>query len=265
MKINTAVLIIILLISFDSFAQSKKEQLIKLANTIDSFKISNEKLRFELDSLTNFINHQTQESEECLKVSSLLQSKYNTLKQIRISDSISYLIEKEKYITQLKTLKDSIYKENQKLSIWISKNLNILTPTINSSIKINQDLTQDLKKKIVNEYYWLGKKELKGIKNHAFYIELDLSDEDALKTMMISDNYLILSYHLNFGSDGNTMIINLQTMEIIVEDIFIVNYMLTDHIIKVEKDYYEDEGHVWEYGEYYIETGKYKFLSKTHY
>jgi hypothetical protein len=38
----------------------------------------------------------------------------------------------------------------------------------------------------------------------------------------------------------------------------------SEHVLYVDKDYYDDQGHVWEVGEYNIVTGAYKFLSKDH-
>jgi hypothetical protein len=256
-------LFLLLSLSFNIFSQSKKQQIIILTNDVDSLTNSNKKLHFEIDSMITFINHQAQDLRK-------VKINYDNIKQSKYIDSISYCKEKEKYLNQLIGLKDSINKESQNLSKWIKRNLNILLDdNIISSIKLNQDLTQSIKKTLFEEEYWLGANNQLLVKNakfedHNFYIRIDFGDENYSKTLLISNNFLILSYHLTWGSDGQAILINLKTMEDLLLQNYNVYSMITEDVLKISQDYYDNEGHVWEQGKYYIQSGTYEFLSKEH-
>jgi hypothetical protein len=248
----------------DCFSQSKKEQILILNNRIDSLINSNRMLRHEIDSMTTVIKGKSQQIKDCSHDLSKSHFDFEQLQQVRKSDSISHLAEIEKHIKVYKALRDSLKQSAENLSKWINKNLNILIPEEINNFKIVSDLTPNIKETLLQTEYWLKTKQVQEIKNNGFYISINLSDDDYSKKLFISNKYLIVSYHLTMGSEGGSILIDLNTMKETSLPGYYISSMESDFIIKVEKDYYDKNGHVWEYGTYNIQTGVYKFISKEY-
>jgi len=259
-----------LVLTTQSFAQSKKEQIVILETRVDS-------LNSVLLQERNSSNQRIQELNT--KVSSL-ESKITTLntnltdikkevaeyktdaqrQQLKIADLMRQIESKTDSLEKLRMQID-----NQMLAKWLTRNLNLNLniPDLSKKLRISRDLTEEIKL-ILKDDYWLGLKPVNKVQDNDFYISVDLSDEQYRKKLLLSEDYLIVSYHLTFGSDGNSFIVDLKTLAFYTLDGFYVNSMESKNILNVELDYYDDQGHVWEYGKYYITEEKYEFISKEH-
>jgi|GEM_PF-1950549 len=91
-------------------------------------------------------------------------------------------------------------------------------------------------------------------------IRLTKNDESYSKTMLISSNYIILSYHLSAGSDKGMIIIDLKTNTSWSDDYFATGFK-SAHELMVQYDYYDDY-HIFETGSYNINTRIYKMFSR---
>jgi len=263
MRKNTLTILFMFLL-MDCFSQSKKEQILILNNRIDSLINSNRMLHLEIDSLISLINGQSKQLKDCSHELSITHFDFEHLQELRTSDSIKFLKEKETLLQKYAALRDSLTHSNENISKWINRNLNILIPDINNTIFIANNLPSQIKETLLQTAYWLKYKQLQGVNNNDFYIHIDLSDDDYSKNVFISKNYLIVSYHVTSGSEGGTILIDLNTMKERNLDDYFISSMESDFIIKVEKDYYDKNSHVWEYGTYNIQTGVYKFISKEY-
>jgi len=162
---------------------------------------------------------------------------------------------------------------NENLRNWALRNLKIQLPTrvgkavIPQNIKYNADLTPEILQELTSEW-WLGPD---GITKPVFeyfsgYLSMrySLDDDGVIKWLLLNNHYMVLSYHLSAGSEGDALLIDLETMKMEHLSGYNVGKFKSEHVLYVDKDYYDDQGHVWEVGEYNIVTGAYKFLSKDH-
>jgi hypothetical protein len=266
-------------------AQSKKEEIVLLNNRIDSlttvfnlekkslqveldktkeeFKIENNKLQNESKALTNNLNLTQIELDKLKQTLSLLESQSNQIKLNKTKDSLIF----NKEITMLKEankkLSDSLQLNKVEFSNWVERNLSMKIPKIEPYFKINTNLSSEIKNEL-KEDFWLGTYTINEIKIKANGLHFNLTDDDYSKYLLINSEFLIVSYHLTAGSDGNSIFINLKTMTPkLLEGYFIISFE-SENIVNVEKDYYDNKGHVWETGTLDLKTGKYTMVSIEH-
>jgi hypothetical protein len=91
-------------------------------------------------------------------------------------------------------------------------------------------------------------------------IRLKKYDDDYSKIILISSNYIILSYHLTSGSSKEMTIIDLKSNTSWSDDYFATGFKSSQELM-VEYDYYDDI-HIFETGSYNINTKNYKVLSR---
>jgi hypothetical protein len=144
------------------------------------------------------------------------------------------------------------------------RNLNISIPNISSEQLTIPDLSEEIKTELLEQEYWLAKVKATETDYIKQGLKLDLSDENYDKRLFLSSDYLIVSYHLTAGSDGHSILIDLKQMTSTFLESLFVNEIDSNGNLIVEKDYYDDEGHVWETGSYNIKTESYRMLSKEH-
>lgn len=160
---------------------------------------------------------------------------------------------------------------NENLRNWVQRNLEIELPAkvgrvgIPQKIKYEADLTPEILQELTADW-WLGPD---GITKSVFeyfpgYISVDYSPDDMTKVLLLNNHYMVLSYHLVLGSQGDALLIDLKTMKMKHLGGYNAYKFKSEHVLYVSQDYYDDEGHAWEEGEYNILTGAYKFLSKGH-
>ena len=174
-----------------------------------------------------------------------------------------------------KTPKKSTVKttvaNTETLSVWMSRNLNIQPPRkvgkvgIPKKINISQDLTPTVIEALKADM-WLGADKFTNAEFQYYpsYVRMDYYFNDLSKILLINNHYLILSYHLSLGSSGDALLIDLNTMKFKELTDYTAYKFKSEHVLLVVQDYYDDQGHFWEYGEYNILTGAYKFISKEH-
>jgi hypothetical protein len=250
-------------ILYNSFSQTKKEKIVILNQMIDSLNISNKHLFFEIDRLNSSISDKNKQIEACSKETMTILNKYNNLKINKQEDSINFEIQKEKYIKQIEVLKDSLTGGNKKISNWLNRNLNINIPINSNNLKINRDLTEEIKIILFESEQWLGAKQVNEYKDNEFFISINLGDDNYNKRLLMNENFLVISYHLQAGSNGGSILIDLNKMDVQYQSFYALD-MERNNTLKVVTDYYDNNGHVWEYGRYFIENESYKFLYKEH-
>lgn len=266
-------------------AQSKKEEIVLLNNRIDSlttvfnlekkslqeelsktkedFKTEKNQLQDEAKALTNNLN-QTKTELDKLKLSlTLLESQSNQLKLGKTKDSLALTQEINRLKEATKKLSDSLQLNKVEFSNWVERNLSMKIPKIEPSFKINANLSSEITNEL-KEDYWLGTYSLNEIKINENGVHFNLSDDDYSKYMFINSEFLIVSYHLTAGSDGNSIFINMKNMTSKFLEGYFIKSFESENIVNVEKDYYDNKGHVWETGTYDLKTGKYTMESIEH-
>jgi hypothetical protein len=257
-------------------AQSKKEEIVLLNNRIENkslqdelnktkeeFKSENNKLQDESKALTNNLNLTQIELDKLKQSLVLLESQSNQIKLNKTKDSL--ILTKE--ITRLneanKKLSDSLQLNKVEFSNWVERNLSMKIPKIEPFFKIDTNLISEIKNEL-KEDFWLGTYTINEIKIKANGVHFNLSDDDYSKYLFMNSEFLIVSYHLTAGDDGNSIFINLKTMTPKLLEGYFIKSFESEHIVSVEKDYYDNKGHVWETGTYDLKTGKYTMESIEH-
>lgn len=274
---NPFFLLCIIMFGFNTIvvSQTKKEEIMILNLRMDSLKTVH---KMEKDSLNNQIQNLQRELMETnkeldyaeknllesTKVNKQLNAKYEVLFFQKQSDSIKSTSQLSLYLSTINSIRDSITKSKQTISYWIVKNLNLQTPEINTSFSINKDLSPDLKSELVETDYWLKGAIVTNVKETKNGIELDLTDDNYSKKVIINSDYLIVSYHVTMGDEGNSILIDLKQMNSTnLEGMYVVNFE-NNGSLNIEKDYYDNQGRVWETGIYHINSKSYQFISKEH-
>jgi hypothetical protein len=144
------------------------------------------------------------------------------------------------------------------------RNLNISIPNASAIQTTIPDLSNEVKTELLEQEYWLANVKVTEIDNIKQGIKLDLSDENYDKRLFLSSDYLIVSYHLTAGSDGHSILIDLKQMTSTFLESLFVNEIDSNGSLIVEKDYYDDEGHVWETGSYDVKSQRFRMISKEH-
>lgn len=244
-------------------------------NITDSLKIANitanalltiqiNELITDVNELETKLNYSEQNLAETKERNKILKRNYEDVNQTRLLDSLKYTHEIDYYIEKIDKVYDSINQSKLYLSNWFMKNLNISIPDVHIEELVIQDLSEEIKSQLLESEFWLANVQVVELTNANQVLKLDLSDENYVKRLFLSSNYLIVSYHLTFGSDGHSLLIDLKQMN----STFLEGLLVTEIDIKgdliVEKDYYDDEGHVWETGSYDIKSQRYRMLSKEH-
>jgi hypothetical protein len=158
---------------------------------------------------------------------------------------------------------------------WLKTNFLIEIPEaarLNCSFNcLNYDeaLSDDTRKEY-NEEYWLGTYQFNEAEVTEDGIVIDLSTDDLSKTMILTENFFTVSYHMIMGSDGQTLIYNFKTGETKLDPEIYAIRILSPEELLVGKDYYDSrdvedpdyEGHIFESGTYNLMSGEYLFLEK---
>jgi hypothetical protein len=144
------------------------------------------------------------------------------------------------------------------------RNLNISIPNASAIQTTIPDLSNEVKTELLEQEYWLANVKVTEIDYIKQGIKLDLSDENYVKRLFLNSDYLIVSYHLTAGSDGHSILIDLKQMTSTFLESLFVNEIDSNGSLIVEKDYYDDEGHVWETGSYDVKSQRYRMISKEH-
>ena len=263
-------------------AQSKKEEIVILNNRIDSlttafnlekrslqeelnkskedFKTEKNKLQDEAKTLTNNLNQTKTELDKLKQSLSLAENQSNELQLNKTKDSLILTQEIKRLKEVTKKLSDSLQLNKVEFSDWVERNLSIKIPKIEPFFKINTNLSTEITNEL-KEDFWLGTHSLNEIKINENCVHLNLSDDDYSKYLFINSEFLIVSYHLTAGSDGNSIFINIKNMTSKFLEGYFIKSFESENIVNVEKDYYDNKGHVWETGTYDLNTGKYMMES----
>ena len=266
-------------------AQSKKEEIVILNNRIDSlttvfnlekkslqeelnktkedFKTEKNQLQVEAKTLTNNLNQTKAELDKLKQSLALVESQSNQLKLNKTKDSLILTQEINRLKEATKKLSDSLQFNKVEFSNWVERNLSMKIPKIEPIFKINTNLSSEITNEL-KEDFWLGTYSLNEIKINENGVHLNLSDDDYSKYLFINSEFLIVSYHLSAGSDGNSIFINMKNMTSKFLEGYFIKSFESENIVNVEKDYYDNKGHVWETGTYDLKTGKYTMESIEH-
>lgn len=253
-------------------SQNKKEQI--------------EALNFSLDSLNTVVQRERTFSSEKIKEIEILKKQIVTLnesdntnkKEIQKLVRDNELIAEQNDKINLEIARLKLELENAKkndLSKWLKNNLNIIIDKdslVNHGLNLTAyttELSNEFKVEI-GEDYWLGLYSLNNIKIKKNGIVCSLSTDDYSKFLILTEKFIIISYHVSFGTDGQTIIYNLSNKSYYVGDNFMAYGLISSNILEVEKDYFDRrdvddpnyEGHIVEYGSYNLLTEEYKFISK---
>ncbi len=258
------ILFILFLTTYNyTFPQSKKEQILAL--------------QLQIDSLERALLLEKEFTKEKAEEIILLSKKNEKLSQKEAANQQEiFQLSEELKLAEFNAERMKIEIERTKkidLRNWIKNELNmsITDERINQySINLSNysnELSKEFKKQI-KENYWLGQYVLNDFEISEFGLSITLTDDDYLKKLLLTENFLIISYHLLAGSDGQSIIYNLTTKEIYLSN-FIVASFISKNEIKVEKDYYDDRdvedpeyrGHIWEYGIFNLEKKSYEYTS----
>jgi len=122
-------------------------------------------------------------------------------------------------------------------------------------------------KELKKPYYLGGIKKQKIIKNE-FGIYANIESDEMPKTIVKTNDYLISSYtHWGVGT-SRTIICNLDTKTSTNDNCFFVTKLIGHNLLLVQRDYYDNreiedpeyQGHIFEDGEFNLETNTYKKL-----
>lgn len=161
------------------------------------------------------------------------------------------------------------------LKNWMASNLGVVVPeeysftcsfnAENYGLPLGKEERTALK-----EEYWLGTYRVNSVEATTDGIVMDISTDDFTKTLLLTENYFTVSYHLMLGSDGRTLIYNFQNNTLTENDqVYAIRFLSSTELL-VGKDYYdtrdvedpEYEGHIFELGSFNLVTGEYIFLEK---
>gem|GEM_PF-3037960 len=114
---------------------------------------------------------------------------------------------------------------------------------------------------------WLGNRQLNSIEIDTNGIIVDLSEDGLIKTLILLEDYFILSYHLMLGSSGESLIYSFDSHSFYIDQELIVTKINTPTEVTVGKDYYDPrdvedpnyQGHIFELGTYNLITRAYTF------
>jgi hypothetical protein len=274
MKQHFIFLILLVIYNFSS-AQSKKEEIqllnqlidsLKIAYTAENARLTNQihDLRANISELQTKLNTTEKKLTETKDLQSQTKRNYDNIKNTRFLDSIKYTNEIDQYVKKVNKIYDSIHQSKLFLSNWFMRNLNISIPNASAIQTTIPDLSNEVKTELLEQEYWLANVKVTEIDNIKQGIKLDLSDENYDKRLFLSSDYLIVSYHLTAGSDGHSILIDLKQMTSTFLESLFVNEIDSNGSLIVEKDYYDDEGHVWETGSYDVKSQRYRMISKEH-
>jgi hypothetical protein len=110
----------------------------------------------------------------------------------------------------------------------------------------------------LSEPYWLGSYKIGEIDNLNKFLYIDLSDDDYTKRILISSDYLVVSYNLTMGIDGNSFLIDLNTMRNVNLKGMVAYSFIDSILLEIGKDGLDKKGRYFESGEYNIEKNKYQ-------
>ncbi|MEN9972616.1 MAG: hypothetical protein RIS20_963 [Bacteroidota bacterium] len=269
------ILLLLLIIYNFSSAQSKKEEIQLLNQRIDSLKtahinenalLNNQivELRANISELQTKLNTSENQLAEIKELHHQTKRNYDKIKNARFLDSIKYTNEIDQYVKKVNKIYDSIHQSKLFLSNWFMRNLNISIPNISSEQLTIPDLSNEIKTELLVQEYWLANVKVTDIDNIKQGLKLDLGDENFVKRLFLNSDYLIVSYHLTAGSDGHSILIDLKQMTSTFLEGLLVNEIELNGNLIVEKDYYDEEGHVWETGSYDIKNESYRMIRKEH-
>lgn len=164
------------------------------------------------------------------------------------------------------------------ISQWIFRNLGLKIDNskfIKAKLFNTSNYSRDLKPEIKSEFgqeRWINSKTINDIKVNNGNVCIDIGIDDCNKILFITEKYIIISIHYVAGSNGGTLIYDLEKqtlfpMRLTVDDI------ISDDELNVSNDYYENREtapptaspppvHVFESGIYNIKSGKYKMTYK---
>jgi len=187
------------------------------------------------------------------------------------ADNIDSVIvdEKENKMTVKKTVTNNLKIQKPQdgvISQWIFRNLGLKIDNskfIKAKLFNTSNYSRNLKPEIKSEFCqerWINSKTINDIKVNNGNVCIDIGIDDCNKLLFISEKYIIISIHYVAGSNGGTLIYDLEKqtlfpMRLTVDDI------ISDDELNVSDDYYEDV-HVFESGIYNIKSGKYKMTYK---
>jgi hypothetical protein len=100
-------------------------------------------------------------------------------------------------------------------------------------------------------------------------ILINLSTDVYSKNLILTDDFLIISYHVDLGSEGESIVYNFKTKQFYGSDFYAIELTSKSEIL-VENDYYDSrdindpkyEGHIFETGTYNLLSNKYTFITK---
>ncbi len=256
-------LVFLCLLTSYIFPQSKKEQIAQLTLQLDSILELNTSLERQNDSIYSDLKYCNLIHKSCTEEVIKLQHLLRELVHLKALDSLEFVSNRNNLITELIKLRDSIFLNNKGMtSEWIFENLGVQIPKGQYNIIKPNTLPPKIKSTLFESDYWLGIRQVKEVSILDFYLRLDLSNDDYTKKILLSQDYLIISYHLNFGSEGNALLVDLNTMSLLNLQGYFVNSLESKYILNVERDFYDNEGRVWETGKFYIKNKRYEMITR---
>lgn len=134
-----------------------------------------------------------------------------------------------------------------------------------------EDFPIEIQKELENEYWLgnLGTLSLTNIQQNKFGVILTMSkgkesDNETIKKILVTDNYLIISYAIGFHEERSFIYSKITKEHFITEDF--TDNIINETTIKVFRDYYDSrnpnspryKGHIFEVGEYNLINRRYK-------
>lgn len=164
---------------------------------------------------------------------------------------------------------------NTAMKNWMAVNLGVIVPedfpfdckfnTNNYDLPLSKETRNELKAE-----YWLGTYHLNSLEASKDGTVMEISTDDFSKTLLLTENYFTVSYHLLMGSEGRTLIYNFKENSFIENnEVYAIRFLSPTELL-VGKDYYDTrdiedpdyEGHIFELGSLNLLTGEYTFLEK---
>ena len=134
-----------------------------------------------------------------------------------------------------------------------------------------EELPLEIQNELENEWWLgnLGTLSLTNIQQNKFGVILTMSkgkesDNETIKKILVTDNYLIVSYAIGFHEERSFIYSKITKEHFITEDF--TDNIINETTIKVFRDYYDSrnpnspryKGHIFEVGEYNLINRRYK-------
>ena len=241
--------ILLLVLSFQSFGQSKKEQIVALQRTTDSLQQANAAL----------IRSNTVKSDSIAFLQKELTDYEGAYSEMTRQSSDAMQI--------IDQLKDSLYHPVKTISKWLLKNLELDVPEGNftaANIKPH-NFSKNMPKAARDAFFekdFLGDEPEYGIfyQVHPNYVFIDLGGGYSQR-VYISEDYAVVSCHAPIGDYARILVYNLYEQTVTELHGMDMRGFISSDVLEVGHDYYADY-HIFESGSYNLRTKEYKMIHR---